>query len=362
MKVVIISAPIGSGHVRAGRAVGQALLAKDPNCKVVYANVFDFFSPLAGRFILGGYLRVLALFPQLYASAYNWGNSSRLALWGRSLVSRILAAKMADFFNLQQPDAVVCTHATPAGLVATLLRNRQLAVPVVAVVTDFVVHRLWAYQELTHYCVAAEQLRQTLANLQVPLAKSSATGIPVDLAFTKRLSSVNPDVTPIVMLMGGGAGLLPLTELVQVLERLNADFKIIVVCGSNSKEYAKLNRILPQLTHSVEVYGFVENIAELMSRATCLVTKPGGLTIAESLCIGVPLIFYQPIPGQEAANAQHLCERQLAIRVDEKSELLAVVKNFITTNGGPVIDSDLAKPQAAMTVADKIFDLIRKSP
>ncbi|MEX1406849.1 hypothetical protein AB1398_05455, partial [Hydrogenibacillus schlegelii] len=37
-----------------------------------------------------------------------------------------------------------------------------------------------------------------------------------------------------------------------------------------------------------------------------LVTKPGGLTVAEALTVGVPLFLFDPLPGPEEENARFL--------------------------------------------------------
>ena len=87
MKILIISAPVGAGHIKAGQAVGAALKVNDLDSEVIYANVFDFFPACIGNAILKTYFRILSLFPQLYGMAYNWGNTSGIALLGRKVVS-----------------------------------------------------------------------------------------------------------------------------------------------------------------------------------------------------------------------------------------------------------------------------------
>ena len=47
---------------------------------------------------------------------------------------------------------------------------------------------------------------------------------------------------------------------------------------------------------------------ELMAVSDCMVTKPGGLSIAEALVSQLPMIFFHPIPGQETNNVRVLRE------------------------------------------------------
>jgi processive 1,2-diacylglycerol beta-glucosyltransferase len=51
-----------------------------------------------------------------------------------------------------------------------------------------------------------------------------------------------------------------------------------------------------------------EFVALLLAAADVHVTKAGGLTIAESLAMGVPLILANQFPGQERVNAETLVE------------------------------------------------------
>jgi processive 1,2-diacylglycerol beta-glucosyltransferase len=224
-KVLFISAPIGSGHTKVAQAVGKALCTQNDDVEIKIANLFDFFNSTLGNLMLKLYLKVLDTFPQLYAKAYSWGNNSRLALVGRGLISRYLAKRMYSFISNYNPTAIVCTHATPAGLSAYLIRKGQLQIPVFAVVTDFVVHRLWVYQEITHYFVAHEDMKNYLNVFGVKPVKIQISGIPVDENFTlwtdreKTLKKLNLyGNIKTILVMGGGAGVLPMKEIVKLCD------------------------------------------------------------------------------------------------------------------------------------------------
>ena len=78
---------------------------------------------------------------------------------------------------------------------------------------------------------------------------------------------------------------------------------MIVVCGYNQAVYEKLSR---QSFGLVKVCALVHNMDELMAASDCMITKPGGLSISEALVNGLPLIFFNAIPGQETHNIQVL--------------------------------------------------------
>ncbi len=371
-KVLFISAPVGAGHVRAARATGAALVRLAPDVAAEFANVFDFFSPRLGRAILGVYLKILEVFPQAYGMAYGWGNSSRLALAGRALVSRYLAGRMERYIAALGPDAVVVTHATPAGLVAHLLASDRLRLPTAAVVTDYVVHRLWVYPELDRYFVANEALRDYLAEHGVAKASSRALGIPLAEGFAAPVDKAAAIEKlglaagrPTVLIMGGGAGVLPMGEIVADLDSLGLPLQLIAVAGRNAALERKLHTQAAALKHvTLRPLGFVDNVHELMAAADLLISKPGGLTAAEALACGLPMVIYRPIPGQEEANTRFLTASGAAVRVGAVAELTVRTAELLADRDGRLAAmaaaaKALGRPQAAEAVAGEILAMLK---
>jgi processive 1,2-diacylglycerol beta-glucosyltransferase len=373
-KVLFISAPVGAGHVRAARATGAALERLVPDIKAEFANVFDFFSPWLGRSILGVYLKILEVFPQAYGMAYGWGNSSRLALAGRAIVSRYLAGRMERYIAALAPAAVVVTHATPAGLVAHLAASGRLRLPTAAVVTDYVVHRLWVYPELDRYFVASEALRDYLADHGVDRQRSQALGIPLNEGFAAPTPKASMAQTlgltagrPTVLIMGGGAGVLPMGEIVDALDRLGLPLQIIAVAGKNAGLERQLAAQAARLRHAaLRTLGFVDNVHELMAAADLLISKPGGLTAAEALASCLPMVIYRPIPGQEEANTRFLTESGAAVKVGSIAELTARTAELLADSEGRLAQmaaaaKSLGRPRAAEDVAREILNMLGKS-
>jgi processive 1,2-diacylglycerol beta-glucosyltransferase len=372
-KVLFISAPIGAGHIRAAQAVGAALRRLAPDVATEFANVFDFFSPRLGKAILGGYLKVLDVFPQAYGAAYGWGNSSRLALAGRAAVSGILAGRMERYIAESKPDVIVVSHATPAGLVAHLAARGRLAVPTVEVVTDFVVHRLWVYPELGMYCVAHEAMRDYLAGAGVARERSVVTGIPVDERFASPLGKSEARQAlglradePVALIMGGGAGVMPMAEIVATFEALARPLQLIAVAGRNEALRRRLAAEAAGLRHcTLQALGFVDNVDVLMAAADVLVSKPGGLTAAEALAKGLPLVIYRPIPGQEEANTAFLTAHGAAVRVESALGLADLAYSLLDgrSEGLAALGAaalSLGRPGAAEAVARLIMERLGK--
>ena len=115
--ILLLSAPIGSGHKLAAQALEQSFALAD-NVQVVHGSIFDFFPGSIGNAFLRFYLWVLSYCPWLYELAYKWGNRQSGSLWLRNFINGTLASLAQDFIVRTNPDAVIATHATPAGIMA----------------------------------------------------------------------------------------------------------------------------------------------------------------------------------------------------------------------------------------------------
>ncbi len=369
-RILFISAPVGAGHIRAAKAVSMALSKNNEQIETKIANVFDFFNPFIGKMILKIYLKILKIFPGLYGMAYSWGNESSLALAGRKIISGYLAGKMEKYIKDYNPAMIVCTHATPAGLVAHLIKKNKLQIPVLAVVTDFVVHRLWIYPEIGHYTVANEHMRDFLIKHGMKASGIEVMGIPVDEKFsmmTDKQGILNElqfnANSKTVLIIGGGTGILPMDDIVTCCENSDILLQIIVVTGNNNSIYNKLTAMAPTLRNKVKVLGYVDNVNELMSVADLIISKPGGMTVAEALCQGVPMIIYRPIPGQEEANTNYLLGCHGALRADSLVDIQKILRKLFIEE--PEIWTTLrqnmlaiSQPMAAPMIAQYIYSQV----
>ncbi len=143
-----------------------------------------------------------------------------------------------------------------------------------------------------------------------------------------------------VLIMGGGLGLLPKSEdFYDSLNRL-PDAHITIITGNNVKLRKRLeewknleiekgrdgnegqkesrgsNRCKHQNRHkrqnrrweNIEVVGYTNQVWEYMSRADLIVTKPGGITLFETIFAQVPILTWPPALQQEKGNASWLTE------------------------------------------------------
>jgi processive 1,2-diacylglycerol beta-glucosyltransferase len=206
-------------------------------------------------------------------------------------------------------------------------RNRNTA-PLFGVVTDFAVHALWIVKHVDCYYVATEEARRQLLRKGLPDGRIRVTGIPVDPVFStselprtaRRKLGLDRDL-PTVLLLSGGFGVGPTVELMKSVRELKSPFQLLVVAGANEKMRKEASAAANSLPVPCKVYGFVNNMHELVDAADVVVSKPGGLTASEVTAKGRPLIVIDPIPGQEQRNCEILLESGAAMRLFETADL-----------------------------------------
>jgi processive 1,2-diacylglycerol beta-glucosyltransferase len=97
---------------------------------------------------------------------------------------------------------------------------------------------------------------------------------------------------------------------------------------------------------------------ELMAVSDLLITKPGGITVSESLAAGLPMILIEPIPGQEEANADYVVEQGTALKARSVSSLIHKLELLIRAPDKRKEMSrkalDISHPNAARIVVEAV--------
>ncbi len=336
LKILIMSAPIGSGHRMAAVALEEALLRLE-NVEAVQGNVFDFFPSVIGKAFLKFYGTVLKFCPFLYELSYRWSNQGGGSLWMRNLLNGILLRLGKAFIEEVKPDVVFSTHATPTGILS--LYKQGVDAYFVAdeklfgQINDAAEH-CDVKADVSGSCSGDNNGKPQAENEKQPEAAPAlfASGIPVRSGFALQNTVAEsrtavrkkygwPEDAFVCLLAGGGGGMLPMEEIVRsLLARQSEPVHIVAVTGHNDTLRKKLEALCHTFTnHSVaagaedetmqsrlQVLGFTDCMPQLMQAADVVVTKAGGISLAECLACGANLLIYRPLPGQEQGNTAFL--------------------------------------------------------
>jgi len=120
-----------------------------------------------------------------------------------------------------------------------------------------------------------------------------------------------------------------------------------------------------KVTLDLHVFGWTDTIPQLMAVADLLITKPGGLTAAEALSAGLPMIVTHPIPGPEERHVQYLVQQGVAVEAETPDEIPQAVTKLLSKPESLAEmsrrEKDLSRPDSAHAIAQVAQALLEKS-
>ena len=75
--------------------------------------------------------------------------------------------------------------------------------------------------------------------------------------------------------------------------------------------------------------GYVGDVRRLMAAADILVTKAGGMTLAEAMAAETPLLLYGSLPGQERRNERFAARAGIALVARRHMELAPLLERTL---------------------------------
>ncbi len=272
--------------------------------------------------------------------------------------------KVFEAIEKFKPDAIVAGEVAACEM-AVIARQLEITqAPIVNVITDYEAEPIWVKPEVHAYMVPDESVRAELIDWGAPAERIEITGIPVDPAFDRvrsmRAAQVNNNL-PVVLLMGGGMGPTRMDEVAQQLGESKVPMHIVAVTGHDKRARQKLERLKLKSPVSLQVLGWTDDVAALMQATSILVTKPGGLTIAEAALCSLPTVFFDPIPGAEFVNARRMVDGGAAViskgANETASMVLELLSNEPSRRAMSLRANKLARPSARKEIAQLVLDL-----
>ena len=157
-KILVLSASVGAGHLRAAQAVELALKQLAPDAEVRNVDVLTLTNAAFRKLYGEAYLDLVNKAPHVLGFFYDLmdrpkkPNSTRDRL--RLAVEKFNLSKFCDFIECERWDVVVNTHFLPSEIIRSLKKSGKLRLPQITVVTDFDAHALCVNDPLDQYCCA----------------------------------------------------------------------------------------------------------------------------------------------------------------------------------------------------------------
>jgi processive 1,2-diacylglycerol beta-glucosyltransferase len=358
-KILIVYASYGDGHYQASKAIEKCFRTKG----IHHISSLDLMAtahPLLNELTKRVYIQSFKTLPGIYGWVYNITKEMQSDTSVLNMINTVGMGTLKTIISKEEPDLII--HTFPQLVMPTILKKTGKVIPLVNVITDFDLHGRWLHSSVDRYYVATEDLKAQMETRGIPGHRILASGIPLGQHFDPKatpsaelLHRLDP-TKKTVLLMAGAYGVMKgLRDVCHALIK-GGQHQVLVVCGRNKELFRQMQHTF-QHSPDIHLYGYVN---EMMAISDCIITKPGGITLSESLAFRLPLFFYRPVPGQELNNALYLKAKGVARIVYQAEQLASEIESLWADNSRfdriHTEIENLRRPEATEVIVNDIID------
>ena len=372
-KILIIYATYGSGHKAVAKYIEKYFLNKDSDLEIKSIDLLDYSdslgSKLGKRICENLMLHHPFIWNLVYKSSdhkYTCAFSSKVIL--KPFKNKILEKEIAAF----NPDLTIATHFYGPSIIADYNKKGITKSKIISIVTDYEAHEMWLknFNSQNYLVVSSKEERRELIREGYKRDKIKPYGIPIfpnteefseKKSFLKNLG-LNPDNLTCVCFAGGGNGSTATLPYIKNILKCHKDINLIIISGKNKKAYDKIKNYIERYeVKNTLLYGFVNNVPELLQISDFVITKPGGAQTTECLYFRKPMLLIKSSGGQENANIKYFTRKGFAKRFRTPKGLARFYKNI------DINSRELARMKNKLSKTDnhlamkKIYELIIKT-
>lgn len=370
-RVLILMSDTGGGHRAAAEAIQEAFYhLYGPTISVTIVDAWKNHVGWPINRISGVYPWLVSRAVWLWKSFWLLESRPGLINTLLKLVYPLVRPGLLKLFITQKPDIIISVHPLLTLFPLMVLKRANLDIPFITVVTDMVNGYPTWYQSQTTLClVPTEATREQAIRLGLPPEKVEVVGQPVALKFAAGVAEKShlrcklglDSDRPVVLLVGGGEGYGRVFEIARCIAQRVSQAQLVIVAGRNKLLREKLEAVKWEIPTTI--FGFVNNMPELMGAADVFITKAGPGSISEAFIANLPLILFGYIPGQEEGNVHYVQEYNAGVYEPNPEQIAQLLLKWLQP-GQPVLakmisnSANLARPEASLTIARRVYELI----
>lgn len=380
-KILIFYGSYGGGHLAAAKSIAGFLndnYKGDVEVKLV--DCIEYINKYINKVSTEAYKELAKAAPWAWKHVYKNSQNGALSYISNT-TNRLMSHKLNLLLQEFQPDLIISTHPFSTQMCAILKKRNKINCKLATILTDYHIHAQWLvlYKYCDYFFVSNDQMKHEMIQEGVNEKRIYVTGIPVSERFSENFDSLaihkefglDPNKYTVLFFAGGEFGLGRNTTfmVLKALIRMFKQLQVVAISGKNKKMNQKFHQLVEttQSQDRVKILEFTNKVPELMSISIGVITKPGGLTVTESLVSNLPICIINPIPGQEEENANFLVDNNVAIWIRKGDGIARTLKN-ISRDPDKYMQmkentKKLAKPDATGSICNILmndFDDIKK--
>ncbi len=356
----------------AGEPPTTELSPAPPTYRIEIVDVFEEYSRFPLREAVKLYGPAIRYNPKIYGRVFHLSNEERSIIAMQNVASPLILNGLIRLITGVQPDVIVSIHPLLNQVTIKALQKLRMHIPFLVVVTDLVsLHFAWLAHGADAYIVPTEQAKALFLSRGFDPRRIHMLGMPIDPKFTRPMENkeelrrkfgLAPEL-PVVLLVGGGDGAGGLYDAARAISRARLSVQLLVITGRNKRLYAHLQRTRRSFHVPVKVFGFVQNMPEMMRASDVIITKAGPGTINEALACDLPIILSGYVPGQEEGNVDFVLKNDVGILAYDSIELVDGLRRLVKPGSATMrrqVENAkrLSRPYASFDIANCILSFL----
>lgn len=365
--ILILTAQFGAGHISAANAIKDYILENDNSYNIVIQNFIEASVPKMNKPMVKLYESNTKYTPSLYNYYYYLKKSFDPR---HDIAHKLYTPKLSEYILDIKPDLIVSTFPLAAACVYDFrIKNPEIHIPTLTVITDVVDSLEWVYPDTDMYFVPSSEIKNRFVQKGISPDIIKVTGVPIRKDFHTDKKNSSPGKYRLLF-VGGGRGLFDINEdfmrwIDEYLYNYKDIIEVTIVTGSNIKLYENLTEKKP--LSNIKVLGYVNDMFNLIKDYDLIITKPGGATLFESICSQTPVIVKIPRVGQEIENARFIIDKGIGIIYSDDMDLKNIFYALSNGNLDSLINfmqsniSDFKQAIHPDKISDYIFEIVNKN-
>lgn len=324
--ILILTANFGSGHKSVSNAIKSYINDVDSDVNIEIVDMYQIIRPKLYKYIYKFFGLLIKYGTPIYnLDYYKKNNNDKFGKLHSCYKSS--SKRLARYLEDVQPSIVISTFPTCSAYTTKYKNDENVSLPLITCITDIVKGSEWLHEGNDMYLVATDSVKKSIVDRGIREDSVITTGIPIRQEFLedKNIQNLKKEYKIsqndfVVLMMGGGLGLIPKEVSFYNWIASNKQIKLYIITGNNTDLYNKINKYNEY--GNINILKYTNKVADIMAVTDLLITKPGGITLFESIASNLPFIIYKPILGQELENCRYIEERELGYVVYNDKELI----------------------------------------
>jgi 1,2-diacylglycerol 3-beta-galactosyltransferase len=333
----------GGGHRAAATALENVLAQQRPDWTVRLMNLqevldsIDVFRKLTT-------IRLEDIYNLILEKGWTLGSAQMLQFMHGviRMLHPIQVKMLVRHWSETQPDMVVSLVPNFNRAMFDALKKARPAAPYVTILTDIADYppHFWIEKQPQDFICGSDKAVEQAFALGHPKDRVHQTSgmilrpnfyepLQIDRNAMRRDLGLKEDL-PTGIVLFGGKGSPRMVDIAERLQKLEAPFQMIAICGKNAPLVLRLRSVAQRSKFPIHVEGFTPDIPKFMHLADFLIGKPGPGSISEAVAMGLPVIVERnawTLP-QERYNTEWVEEREVGIVLKSFSDVLSGVSRL----------------------------------